>query len=242
MLKFVDARCNMFNDVLCIIPARGGSKGIEHKNLKIVGKYPLFVHSVYHAIENNIPKDRIVVSSDDEKILEIAQELGVVGLKRSEENSQDSSSTESCLIEVVQSFYKHHVTTIVTLQPTSPIRRNNLIHDCLYEYKSGGYDSLLTTTKLYDFFWYKNNKRGSWMSTYDYLYRPVRQNLDIDQIKYFDNGNVYLSDREMLLTTKCRTGNNPCVFPISMLESIQIDDQNELKLVDLIFRGEIDKY
>jgi len=233
---------NMFNDILCIIPARGGSKGIEHKNLQLVGDYPLFVHSVLHAIKNGIPKKQIVVSSDDGQILDIAKDLSVVSHKRSEVNSQDDSTTESCLIEVLSFSIYDNINSVVTLQPTSPIRRKNLLHDCMYEYKSGGYDSLITTTKLYDFLWYKLNENCKWLSTYNYRNRPTRQNLEMRQIKYFDCGSIYISNTQMLLSTGCRTGNNPCVFPISMLESIQIDDQNELKLVDLIFRGEIDKY
>jgi CMP-N,N'-diacetyllegionaminic acid synthase len=232
----------MFNDIICVIPARGGSKGIEHKNLQKVGEHPLFVHSVMHAINNNVPKERIVVSSDDDEILKIASVFGVVPHKRSKVNSQDNSSTESCLIEVVQSFYKHHKTDIVTLQPTSPIRRKNLLYDCVYKYKSGDYDSLLTVTELHDFLWFKYHEDGRWFSSYDCRNRPMRQNLAINSVKYFENGNIFISDVEMLLSTKCRIGDNPCIFPISMMESTQIDDWNELKLADLILRGKINEY
>ena len=79
----------MKNNVLSIILARGGSKGIIKKNLQIVGGLPLVVHSINQSLESRII-NRVVVSTDDEEIAEVAKSYGAeVPFMRPDELAQD---------------------------------------------------------------------------------------------------------------------------------------------------------
>lgn len=229
----------MFKDVLCVIPARGGSKGILDKNLVELGGMPLFMHSVWQAIKSGIPQSQIVVSSNDDRILKLADSLKVVSRRRPEELCGAASITEECLIDA----YCHvpqvqHCSCILTLQPTSPMRASGRIAHALTTYFSGEYDSLLSVTKLYDFMWYENNINNefTWESTYDPKQRPMRQSLGREGLRYFDNGSIFISNIQMLLDTHCRVGDRVCIYPISELEGMQIDDSHDLCVFRRIFK------
>ncbi len=229
----------MYENVLCVIPARGGSKGIPNKNMQRLSGAPLIVFSIRQAIDAGIPEENIVVSSDSEEILSLSRSWHVSTRQRPSEICQDNSSTESALIDAVDTCGKD-VDTLVLLQPTSPIRFRGRIEQSLDMYFSGDYDSLLTTTKLYDFFWIDHSEKPvnpagpecgvSWVSTYHPSNRPRRQDLRKQDYRYFDNGNIYISEIKTLKERKCRIGHKVCVMPITELEGMQIDTPEDLRI------------
>lgn len=90
--------------ILCIIPARGGSKRIIKKNIKKFIDKPIIGYSIELAIKSGI-FDEIMVSTDDDEIVEYSVKHGAkVPFKRSERNSRDSSSTESVILEVLDNY------------------------------------------------------------------------------------------------------------------------------------------
>lgn len=227
----------MFEDVMIVIPARGGSTGIRDKNLRMLGGKTLVAHSISAALKSGVPRDRIVVSSDDKRILHIAIDHDVTAHRRPAHLAESDSSTDDALIDALNVC--PDAKTIVTLQPTSPIRGKGLVRKCIESFE--GYDSLLTVTKFYNFFWKhepdESKQTYSLRSSYDPVNRPMRQHLGKEDYRYFDNGNVYISDVNMLLRRRCRIGERVCAFPISELEGMQIDTLHELKYFETIFAG-----
>lgn len=87
---------------LCIIPARGGSKRIPRKNIKIFHGQPIISYAIQCAQKSNL-FDRVIVSTDDAEIAQISQSLGAeVPFFRSAKNADDFSTTSDVLIEVLQ--------------------------------------------------------------------------------------------------------------------------------------------
>tara|TARA_X000000368_G_C22994496_1_gene695939 strand:- start:383 stop:1015 length:633 start_codon:yes stop_codon:yes gene_type:complete len=126
---------------LALIPARGGSKGIPHKNIKhLLGK-PLINYSIESAKKSD-KINHIVVSTDCEKIAEISRKNGAEVLFRPESVSNDESKT----IDVLKFHYEFlkSYDLIVILQPTSPLRPIGLIDDCINEFIKGDYTNLAT--------------------------------------------------------------------------------------------------
>lgn len=229
----------MFEKILCIIPARGGSKSIPKKNMTKVSGVPLVGYSIRTAVEANIPVSNIIVTSDSDEILNYAKTWFVNTRKRPDELSGDTASTESAMIDVLLNSYENtSFDSVLLLQPTSPIRFNGRIKDAIQIYKNGGYDSLLTATKFYPFFWKKVGSSSidgnPWVSTYHPRNRPMRQDIEEKDLMYFDNGNLYITNTQVLLETQCRIGKNPCVYEISELEAMQIDNPLELQIIDKI--------
>ena len=106
--------------VLCLIPARGGSKGIKFKNLQKIGKKSLVQISIDFAKSIKF-LDKIVVSSDNSKILNIAKNSGVYHHLRPNRLSKDFTSDYELIREIIKKFKGYEY--LLYLQPTSPIRK-----------------------------------------------------------------------------------------------------------------------
>jgi N-acylneuraminate cytidylyltransferase len=107
--------------VLAIIPARGGSKGLPRKNILPLGGLPLIGWSVNAAL-NSKYVDRVILSSDDEEVCTVAQELGCdVPFKRPSELATDTANTASVVSHAVGQCGDGY-DIILLLQPTSPLR------------------------------------------------------------------------------------------------------------------------
>lgn len=111
---------------IAIIPARGCSKRLPHKNIKSLGSYPLLVHSILYAQANNQIIDEVYVSTDDENIKNIALEYGAKVIDRPVSISGDLEPTVSALKHVLENI-ENDVENIVLLQPTNPLRPKDLL-------------------------------------------------------------------------------------------------------------------
>lgn len=222
----------LFENILCIIPARKGSKGVVNKNFRLIDNKPLFYHSVLHALEANIPLENIIVSSDSDQILDYCHQHKVPYKRRSDELSTDTATTESVLLDVVKD--RNHYDGVLLLQPTSPIRHS--LNQCLDWYYRMDCDSLITVTKMSSIFWKENN--NGFRPLYDIKKRPRKQDMTIESFNYYENGNVYITNMDILLSEKCRIGKKPMLFPISELESFQIDTEEEFETVKFLIESQ----
>jgi N-acylneuraminate cytidylyltransferase len=233
----------MFENVLCIIPARAGSKGIPNKNMKEVGGIPLVQYSIDQAQGAGIPNNNIYISSDGSEILDFATSCGVKTHLRPDEISGDSATTESALLDVVESEEFNHIDMVLLLQPTSPIRFKGRIKHAIETFISKPqYDSLVSTTKFYPFFWQERTvlTNPRYVSTFNPNNRPTRQTLDKEDLYYFENGNIYIVNKNALINERCRIGDNPLSYPITEIEGMQIDTPEELLIFNSIIEHVID--
>lgn len=106
--------------ILGIIPARGGSKGVPGKNIRLVNGKPLIGYTIEKAQKSKLLTD-VIVSTDCEKIIDVVENYNCQYLKRSAENAQDHSAIETTIFEVLGTV-KEEYDIIILLQPTAPIR------------------------------------------------------------------------------------------------------------------------
>ena len=122
--------------ILVIIPARGGSKGIPHKNIKPLNGKPLIYYTIDEAREI-VDDDDICISTDDPEIIKCVEDYGLkVPFVRPEELATDTAGTYEVLLHAL-SFYEehgHHYDVVVLLQNTSPFRKAEQIKDALNLY------------------------------------------------------------------------------------------------------------
>lgn len=110
---------------LYLIPARGGSKGIPHKNRKLLGGKPLIGYAIDAARAVALSEVDICVSTDDEEIIRVVEEYGLeVPFRRPDELAQDGSGTYEVILHALDFYAKQDVQydVVVLLQPTSPFR------------------------------------------------------------------------------------------------------------------------
>ena len=133
---------------LVIIPARGGSKGIPHKNIKLLGGKPLICRAIDNA-RAVAPDSDICVSTDDSEIIQVVEDYGLkVPFIRPTELAADNSGTYEVLLHAL-SFYQQQgrtYDTIILLQPTSPFRRDEDISEALKLY-SPDVDMVVSVTE-----------------------------------------------------------------------------------------------
>lgn len=133
--------------ILYLIPARGGSKGIPHKNIKLLNGKPLIQYSIEIA-RKLAEDDDICLSTDDEEIKAVAEKLGLkVPFLRPDYLASDTATTSDVIVHALDFYEKQgrHYDVVVLLQPTSPLRTVQNVKDCLAIY-TDEYD-MVTTVK-----------------------------------------------------------------------------------------------
>jgi CMP-N,N'-diacetyllegionaminic acid synthase len=226
---------------LAIIPARGGSKSIPRKNLRIVAGKPLIVWSIEQALGANL-LDRVVVSTDDAEIAEVASCAGAeVPFLRPAEIATDTAPTEPVLLHALDWLEKHDAYRpegIVLLQPTCPVRREGTVDRALQVFTDRKADSLVGVREIHPFLW-----RGieSPKACYDFMNRPRRQDVaDADQT-FEETGSIYITRTEFLRRTGNRLGGRIALFCMHGDESWDVDVEADLRVVDALLSKEMTK-
>jgi N-acylneuraminate cytidylyltransferase len=130
---------------IAVIPARGGSKRLPHKNIKLLGELPLLAHSILYA-KKHVFIDEVYVSTDDEAIKEVALQFGAKVVNRPAELSGDHEPTVSALKHVLETR-NTSAENVILLQPTNPLRPENLLHEAFALFQNRGLDSLFTVSR-----------------------------------------------------------------------------------------------
>jgi N-acylneuraminate cytidylyltransferase len=204
---------------IAIIPARGGSKRLPNKNILLLNGIPLLAHSILFAQANSEIIDAVYVSTEDAKIKEIALQYGAKFMDRPTAISGDLEPTVSALKHVLQSI--EEVENVIVLQPTNPLRPENLLVEAFEKFKSGGYDSLFTVTQSHQ----KLGKiKGAAFEPFNYEIGQRSQDLEP---LYFENGLLYITKAKAILEDKIITEN---AFPYvvnSIFAKVDIDTQED---------------
>lgn len=125
-------------NILYVIPARGGSKGIPRKNIKLLNGKPLISYAIDTA-RSLATDDNICVSTDDDEIIQVVENYGLkVPFKRPEYLATDSAGTNEVLLHALDFYEKQgqHYDVIVLLQPTSPFRSAKHVEEAVKLYSS----------------------------------------------------------------------------------------------------------
>ena len=143
------------NKFIGVVPARGGSKRLPNKNLKLIDNTSLTELSIIESIKSNSLSE-LILSSDSEKILNIGRKYKVILHKRDECLASDKSTTLSLLKNLINN-YKLDVdnSAFVLLQPTSPLRLFNDIDKSIQLFQEKKADSIVSVTKIPNFLSYK---------------------------------------------------------------------------------------
>jgi CMP-N-acetylneuraminic acid synthetase len=205
---------------IAIIPARGGSKRLPQKNVKVLGEYPLLAHSILYAQSNNKIIDEIYITTDDEEIKKTALEFGAKVIDRPQSLSGDLEPTVSALKHVLQSI-EEEVENVVLLQPTNPLRPQNLLDDAFEIYQKENYDSLFTVSRNHQKFGKIADKKFI-----PFNYTIGQRSQDLEPI-FFENGLLYIT-RASLILNDIIISENAFPFEVNhIFASVDIDDQND---------------
>lgn len=215
---------------IAIIPARGGSKRIPEKNIQLFGGIPLLVHSIRYARANAKWIDEIIVSTDDASIKKIALEFGAKVIDRPAAISGDLEPTVSAMKHVLGSIDSDDVENVVLLQPTNPLRPDNLLKDAFEVYQKENCDSLFTVTGNHQKF---GKIQANKFLPFNYVIGQRSQDLEP---LYFENGLLYITKAKAIFENKIITEN---AFPLvvnHIFANVDIDTQEDLDYAEYLLK------
>jgi len=227
---------NRNKEILAIIPARGGSKGVPGKNIRILCGMPLIAHTILAAKESTLVS-RICVSTDDRKIKSVSEEYGAEVIVRPQELASDSASSEAALLHVlgVLRERENYIPEIVVfLQCTSPLRQKTDIDNAitlLYEQKA---DSVFSCCRGHVNLWVQDGAVVSPVNHDPYTKTRIRQH---KQVNFIENGSIYVVKTDVLLKYKNRMGGVIKPYEMEYLDSFEIDTPDQFLLVESIMKN-----
>lgn len=215
---------------LCVIPARGGSKGVPRKNLLDVGGKPLIVWTIEQALAT--PGLDVLVSTDDEEIAAVARAAGArVPWLRPESLAQDTTPTEPVVRHAIEQVTaeRGRPDAVMLLQATSPVRRDDTLARALAEFAETGVDSMVGVVEQAPFIWQATEPPTS---AYDVSARPRRQDLTRETMRYRETGSLYVTRTEIYEQHDNRLGGRIGLFVMADVEGIDIDTELDIALAE----------
>lgn len=189
-------------DILALIPARSGSKGLPGKNTKLLGDKPLLAYTIEHALDTQLFL-KVIVSTDCEKIATIAKKYGAeVPFIRPKELASDTASS----IAVVQhalDYYKkrgQYFNAVCLLQPTTPFRAPGLIANCIQKMNNENWDAVVSVLPVPDEFnphWVFESDNEGALTIATGETEIIKRRQDLPRA-YFRDGAVYLTQTAWL--------------------------------------------
>lgn len=224
-------------EILCIIPARGGSKGVPRKNIREVGGKPLIYWAIKAATDSGVVT-RLVVSTDDDDIASVAEQYGAEVVMRPAELASDTATTESAMIHVIETLEQNGYTPdyVSLIQCTSPFLDGEVVRAVSLKLieSNGALDSCATFYKPHYAFRWKQTEEGHFVSEYPVVNRPRRQDLALEY-PYCGAGAFYIVGAELFKKTQNRYGGNDARIggvEISEADALQIDSEYDLWIAD----------
>ena len=221
----------MKKNVIAIILARGGSKGIPKKNVLNFAGHPLVAWSVIQAKKTK-EIDEVFVSSDSDEILQIAKHYGAKIIKRPKKYASDTAKSEDAILHALEVLGDGQE-IIIMLEPTAPLRKPKDLGNAVNMFRKEGWDSCFSGATLQDFLIWKRDKNGELISVnYDYKNQGPRQMREPD---YVENGAIYMFKPKVMLHGKNRFGGKIGIFPNHFWQSFEIDEPDDWNFVELVF-------
>jgi len=223
-------------NVVAIILARGGSKGIPKKNIIDFCGKPLIVWTI-EQLQLAKGIDSIWVSSDSEEILSISQSCGLETIYRPADISSDTATSESGWLHALTVIEKEkgEADIIVAPQVTSPLREPSDFEKGIEAFIAQGCDSLFSSCVIEDLLIWEQGVKGTLKNiNYDYKNRKRRQDAPK---QYVENGSFYMFTPNTLKRYNNRFGKNIGISTMAFWKMFEIDTIDDLKFCELLMEN-----
>jgi len=189
--------------MLAIIPARGGSKGLPNKNIKILNDKPLIAYTIEAALSAK-QVDKVIVSTDSKQIAEIAIKLGAdVPFLRPDFLASDTALAVDNYIYTIDKIKTESgikINEFIVLQPTSPLRTSFDIDNAITLFREKNADSVMSYTEEdHPVFWHKKIKKDL---TFENIFTEHLANRQDFEKTYYPNGAVFVFKVDLINSKK----------------------------------------
>ncbi|MBU5591096.1 acylneuraminate cytidylyltransferase family protein [Clostridium sp. MSJ-4] len=224
-------------NILAIIPARGGSKGVPRKNIKDLNGKPLIAYTIEGAKKSKYI-DKVIVSTEDEEIAGISKKYNLeVPFLRPKELAEDDTPGINPILHAVKWFHenKSDFEYVICLQCTSPFRKAEQIDDALENLINKDADSIVSVCESeVSPYWMKRIENGV-MKDFAEGNPFYSRRQDIPEM-YRLNGAIYIAKTEVLIKNKNWYTKNTLAYVMDKKSSIDIDDTIDFKFAEFLMR------
>lgn len=223
--------------MIAIIPARGGSKGLPGKNIKLLNGLPLIAHSIL-AAKNSKHINKVVISTDSEEIAEICKKYGaeVPFLRPAELATDTALAIDNYIytIEELQKLYKKEISEIVVLQPTSPLRTTEDIDNSIEIYLKNNADSVISMVEMvHPPIWAKKITDKGTIVEYFKNENGFKNRQDIEKA-YIPNGAIFILKYSLIKNKYSYYSENTHPYIMPLNRSADIDTQFDFDLAEFL--------
>ena len=226
--------------VLALIPARGGSKGVPRKNIRLLAGKPLLAYTAEAALAAK-RLSRFVLSTDDEEIARIGRQYGLeVPFIRPPELSQDDAPTLPVVQHALQWFEgkRECFDSVCLLQPTNPVRRSEQIDACIHLLETTCADavvSVLPVPHQYNPHWVYFQDQQGHLRLSTGAETPISRRQDLAPA-FHREGSVYVTRRDVLMEQSSLYGRKLVGYPMEPEFSVNIDGLLEWERAEQLLR------
>ncbi|WP_407423110.1 cytidylyltransferase domain-containing protein [Methanobrevibacter sp.] len=208
------------NKILVVIPARGGSKGIPRKNIRLLNNRPLISYAIGTARSSQYVDD-VVLTTDDSEIALIAEKFGASVVRRSHNLSDDNIPLEPVIYNAMVQKEKlafDEYDIVITLQPTSPLIKPSTLDNAIEKFKDFSVDSVISVVDDRHLNWGYDEDNNRYFPIYSQ--RVDRQLLP----KSFKETGAILATRRSFVHEDSCLGTNVDLIEVSREESVNIEN------------------
>ncbi|MBS4534377.1 acylneuraminate cytidylyltransferase family protein [Clostridium sp. D2Q-14] len=230
------------DNILCIIPARGGSKGLPGKNIKTLIDKPLIAWTIDASLKSKYI-NKVIVSTDDREIADISMKYGATIIQRPAQFATDTSSTMDVIIHTLtylENKENYKPDYVALLQCTSPLRNENHIDEAIEKILNNKIEveSLISVTKEeHPPWWLRTINTDGYIERYfEYDVMKSTRRQDFTDL-YRPNGAIYIAKTEVLLDTKSFQTSKTVPYIMDYRSSIDIDTEIDFILAETIIKS-----
>ena len=224
---------------LAIIPARGGSKRLPRKNILDLSGRPMISWSIDAGLKSKYI-DKVVVSSDDDEILDVAKKFKAETVKRPGELASDIATLNDVVKHTLENIEEHDY--IVLLQPTSPLRNYKHIDEAIKLLEKKSADAIISVCKTdHSPLWSNTLQEDGAMQSF--IKDDVIDKRSQDLNDYYRlNGAIYICKRDNFLKEETFfLKENIYAYIMNKESSIDIDEEIDLKIANVLALDIVDK-
>ena len=234
-------------NILGLIPARGGSKGLPRKNIKPLSGKPLIAWTIEQALASKY-LDRVVVSTDDKEIAEISKKYGAeIPFIRPKELARDDSTTSDVILHALNWFEStgKKYDYLALLESTSPLREKNDIDKCIeLLINNEAAKSIVSVSKLesaHPEFNAVIDKKSGFIKKVDGTTEfKVLRRQDIPDIYFFD-GTIYISETSILKIKRTFCHKFTMAYIVPHWKSLEIDELSDIICAEALLKSKLSK-
>ncbi|MBN1038438.1 acylneuraminate cytidylyltransferase family protein [Clostridium botulinum] len=229
----------MKNEILAIIPARGGSKGLPGKNILNLNGKPLIAHTIL-ASKNSKFVTRVVVSTDDKEIAEISKKYGAeVPYLRPNSLAKDKSLTIDSvfhMLDYLEKYEGYSPDYVLLLQCTSPLRNEQHIDEAIEKLVKSDFHGIISICESEVNPYWTNILKNESLKYFLEEGKNITRRQDLPKI-YRYNGAIYLAKTEALKREKTFEVENLTGYVMDRESSIDIDTEIDFKIAEIIMKN-----